>query len=509
MPDLIPAPAAPAAAAPTPPTTPPPTPAPEVKPTSKELANKLFGLLTAPTADPAEPPKPAEKKEQAPPPPPPPKGDAPPAAPGERPIKRSKADAPAPTPPPEEKPPELPRKKTDATPPPAPAAPPVVAAPVKADDESFEKDLVEEERVMLDDARAAEKYLADKYKGFGPKMLTFLRENAKKAELVDKGELDQGVYEKWHADNVPKIGVLDQRKVTEERVRESVRKDYEPKIDEERHARWADAEAPKIKARGNEVYNKLSNSALPDEVMAAIAERTKGITDRTEYVKKVQEVQKEYALEFEVAEAVINQATNDIEEFHALTTTNPATGKSLRALHADAEVWDPAQARWVPNIQSTNPVARQHAGILAMVSALCTDFKATGGAALKNAQGQWFATREEYNQMKSMVEKGELAPQEFKKWWTFTNEQIVDRALGRVKDVVKQGVKSRLEYLEGRGFKRSIAAAPAAPTPPTPPQPPGAPAAPRPSLPPPSGTPPAPSMGASLAGKLTSQPAAQ
>lgn len=481
MPDPVPAASAPAAAAPTPTPTPAPapTPTPEpAKPTSKELASKLFGLLTAPTSD--TPPKPAEKKDPPPPPAPAPtpeKKDPPAPTPEDRGIKRKTKDAPVPI---EDKAPPVP-KKGDLAPAPTPTPTPPPAPKAEPSDSDFEKELVDEERAQLEDARNAEKYLGEKYKGFGAKMVGFLKENAKRAAAAEAGELDgkpydASEYEKWHAANLPKVSVLDQRQINRLAVKDDLKKEFEPKMEEERHSRWVDTEAPKIKAKGNDIYNKLANAALPDDVIAAVAERTKGITDRAEYLKKVQEVQKDYALEFEIAENVINVATNDVEEFHRLTTINPATGKPVTA--------------FVP----TNPV---HERLINMVAEICTEFKTTGGAELKK-DGKWFVTREEWHGM---------APEQRGPFWTFDNDQIIERALGKVKSAVSTLVAQEHKRLEGRGFKRTIAAAVDAPTPPPVPGS-GAPPAPRPTPPPAGGGNPQPSIAATLAGKLTSQPAA-
>jgi hypothetical protein len=481
MPDPAPAAPAPAAAAPTPTPTPPvapsaPPPEPP-KPTSKELANKLFGLLTANP----EAPKPPEKREDAPPPPPAPAAPAP-KPPEEKPIKRKAKEQPA-APAAADTPPPIPKKedlrKPDPAPTPTPTPSPVKPEPTDVD---FEKELVDEERAQLEDARNAEKYGGEKYKGHGAKMISFLKENARRAAGAEKGELDgkpydAAAYEEWHAANLPRISVLDQRQINRLAVKDDLTREIEPKIAEERHERWVESEAPKIKAKGNDIHAKLSNSALPDNVMAAITERTKGITDRGEYIKKVQEVQKDYALEFEIAENVINVATNDIEEFHRLTTINPATNRPVVA-------FDPA-----------NPT---HERLINMVGAICKEFKETAGADLKK-DGKWFVTREEWQGM---------APEQRGPFWTFTNDQIIDRAMGKVKGAVATLVDAEQKKLEARGFKRTIAAAPAA-QPPAPAPTPGAPPAPRPTPPPPGGSSPQPSIGASLAGKLTSQPAAQ
>lgn len=460
MPDPVPV--APASGVPPPvqpPPAPPPTPTPPAdgKPQPHPLRDKLFNLLTAPAIDET---KPKEKTPEAAPIPPKPETKPP----TEEPIKRrEKAKA-------DDKPPVIP-KKSDLAPKPTDTPPP--PAQTAAD---FEKELIDEERALLEDARAAEKYLGDKYKGQSAKMTAFLRENAKKAEAVDKGELEQAEYETWHAANLPKISVLDQRQIQRLAVKEDVTREFEPKIAEERHARWIESETPKIKAKGNEVYGKLINSALPDEVMTAIAERTKGVTDRAEYIKRVNEVQKDYALECEIAENVIGIATGDIEEFHRITTVNPATNKPLATFEAN------------------NP---QHERLVKMVTEICDEFKASGGADLKK-DGKWFVTREEWQGM---------APEQRAPFWTFNNDQLIDRALGKVKAAVTNVVAAKRKELEERyGFKRTIPA-PAAPPPPQERMPGfGAPPTPRDSAVSPGGTTAQPSLGATLAGKLTSQP---
>jgi hypothetical protein len=485
MPD--PAPAAPAPAAAAASTPPPPTPSPapnaDAKPTSKELAGKLIGLLTAPSPALDAPPKPAEKPATTPAPAAPAAPSAPQPDGG---IKRRKDPK---TPEPPDKAPPVP-KKEDLNKPapgtaPAPAAPAAPKTP-EPTDADFEKELVEEERVLLDDARAAEKYLPEKYKGHSAKMTTFLKESVKRLAAVEKGELDgkpweQADYQKWYEQNVPKVSLLDQRQVQRLSVKDDLKKDFEPQIENERHARWIDTEQPKIRAKGDDIYRKLSNGALPDEVMTAITERTKGLTVGTpEYRAKIDEVQKDYALEFEIAQNVINVATGDIEEFHRLTTVNPATQKPLTAFDA------------------ANPV---HERLVNMVTEICNEFKTTGGADLKK-EGKWFVTREEWQGM---------APEQRGPFWTFTNDQIIERALGKVKGAVSTLVSQERKKLEEKyGFKRTFAAAPAAPAPAPAPAPAGAPPAPRPA---PAGggggSAPQPSVASMLAGKLTSQPPAQ
>lgn len=477
MPDPIPVASAPAAAAPnsTPPqVTPPVAPTPPAAPaadapaapeqkTNRTIAKNLADLLTKPTkpltaepkkAEPATKPDPAATAK--------PKGD-------DKPIKVKKAAA---APKPEDTPPPVPKREA-----PAKTADPTspATAPKAETDEEFEQSLLEEERAQLDDARAAEKFLPEKYKGHAAKQRDFLKENAAKSALVEKGELDAQDYKEWYEKARPKIGPLDFRAIERARVKEELTKDFEPKIQEERHARWTEAEAPKIKRKGDEVYTKLTNTALPDEVMTAIAERTKGVTDQAEYVKKVQEVQQEYALEFEVAEGIIKQATDDLEEFHRLVTINPATGKPVKARNADLNT---EEGKW-------------HAQIAKMAHELCDEFKTTGGTELRR-DGKWFATWREWNDM---------SPEQQAGWWTFSNDELAQRAMGKVKGVVTAEVKRRNDYLESRGYKRQRAAA-SAPVVPSAPPTPGAPPAPRPAPPPAGGGQPPVSAGARLASRL-------
>ncbi len=464
MPDTDPA--APALdAAAQPPATPSPA-APDAPaatpPDSKKLSAELFRLLSREGDDPTEPPKQPDKP-------------ATPAAPAalakdDKPIRVKKSTPAA------EVPPAIPTR----TPPAAPAAPAPAAAPVAPakSDADFENELVDEEKALLEDARAAEKYLPDKYKGQSSKMTAFFKEVAKRAEDPEFDENDPA-FQKWYAANLPKISVLDHRALERARVKEDVTKEFEPKLEQERHARWVESETPKLKAKGDAVWNKLIQSALPDEMAQAITERTKGLTG-DDYRKAVATVEADYRLENEVTRQIVDAATADIEEFNRLTTRHPSTGRLLSE-------FDPKNA--------------QHDRLLNMVSAICDDFKSTGGAELKKG-GKWFATRAEWTSMQDMINKGEIPADSLKGWWTFTNEDIIDRAVKNVKPVVTATVAERRKQLEEYyGFKRTIASpAAAAARPPVPGT--GAPPAPRPGMPPANNGAASPTLGQSLAAKL-------
>jgi hypothetical protein len=481
--------AAPVAAAPvSQPQPAPSTPTPPTPPKfdSKQAADSLFKLLTseagAPAAAPEPEKKPAPAAPEAPKPEPEKKETAPAAAAPEKPIKvRGKKPA-TPT---EETRPPIP-KKADA-PAPAPTAAPAAAPakPAPADDAKFEESLDDEERALLTTAKDAEKYLGEKYKGHGTKMLGFLKEAAAKAADVEAGKLDESELKEWYSKHLPKVGALDRQTIIEARAVERAKQELEPKLAEERHARWVDAEQPKVRKKGDDVYRKLITTALPDEVQAAIKERTKGITDHAKYVEAVKAVEADYALETEITQNIVTAATEDMEEFHRLTTTNPATKRALTEFDAK------------------NP---QHARILQIMTDVCNEFKTSGGAELKRG-GKWFATREEFAGMEDAVKRGELQASTLNDWWTFTNEEVVERALANVKPAVTRAVDAQRKLFEEKyHFKRTLASATAAPAAAAPqPSPTGAPPAPRPAPAPAPGGVAAPSLGARMDALLNSK----
>lgn len=329
----------------------------------------------------------------------------------------------------------------------------VAPASVIEDEDAFEKDLHDEEKALLEDARAAEKYLGEKYKGHGAKMEKFLKESAAKEKEIGDDFTEED-YKKWYNESRPKIGALDLRQVERARVKEDVTKEFEPKLAEERHARWVEIETPKIEELGKEIRGKIWEIAIPDEVMNVANERTKGVTDPVEKNKILAEIGREYAHEMSIAANITDAVKDDIQEFHRITTINPATGKGLKPLHPDAEVWDPMagetlpdgrkEGEWVPNLNASNPEARKHAGIMAMVNYVCESFKETGGAALKK-DGKWFVTRKEWAKM---------APEQRAPYWTFENKEIVQRAQANVKNVVNSAIKAQRDHLESLGYRR-------------------------------------------------------
>lgn len=422
-------------------------------------------------ANDADDPKPVEKK---------PEPVAEPAKPvaakdekapkAEKPIKVRK-----PAPAAEETAPPVP-KASDLQPKPQAEVAPVATAPKPVeDDAAFEKDLFEEEKALLDDARAAEKFLSEKYKGQGAKTLNFLKDAAKKEK-----ELDAEDFKSWYEQNRPKISALDFRQIERARVKEEVTREVEPKLVEERHARWVEAETPKIEAKAAEIKRELWSKSLPDEVLQAAEARTKDMPEGPEKQAALAEVRKDYAMELEVTEAITEAARGDIQEFHRLMAINPATGLPLKKRNFDLNTEE----------------GQTHDRIAKMAHGICEEFKANGGTELKR-DGKWYATWQEWAKMSPDQQKG---------WWTFDNNELIQRAQSNVKQAVAAQIKQRKDYLEQRGFKRSIAA-PAAAAPLAPQV--GAPPAPRISPPPSGNTPtmtPGQAQARALAARLESVP---
>lgn len=444
------------AAAPTPPPVAdtPETP-PPVAPVEGQAA-RLRDLLTATPKEPEAPKKPKAETPAA-------------AAPVAEPKKEKKEKAikvhkPA-EPAPETRPP-LPTAEAA----PAPAKPAAVAPAAPVEDEAtFEAGLLEEERAHVQRAKDAERLLGDKYKGLPAKTLAFLKESARKEKEIEASVKDgdmtpaeaKAAYGEWYEANRPKIGPLDMERLVEARAEESALKKIEPRLQEERHARWIEAETPKIEARGQQIKADLWREALPDDVIAAANERLAGVTDAAEQERIRAELKQDFALEIEVTESITTAARDDIQEFYRLMAVNPVTGLPLKKRNRDINTEE----------------GQQHERIAKMAADLCEDFKATGGAALKK-DGKWFATWREWAAM---------TPAQQAAWWTFDNDELIARARQNVKKVVSEAVKQQHEHLKARGFRREIPqrGRPAAAAPVTPHV--GAPAAPR-IAPPPTGS---------------------
>lgn len=303
-----------------------------------------------------------------------------------------------------------------------------------------------------------------------------MKENARRVEAADFDENDPE-YLSWVSSALPKVSPIDARRIATAQIREEVTHDIEPKLVQERQERFVEREEPKIRVESTALFNRLIPEVLPDEVMNVIKDRTKGITDATEYKKKVNEVEQEYALECEVTTSIVNGVSDDIAEFYRLTRKNPQTDLPIKSFDA------------------ANP---QHVRLEKMVNDVCDEFKASGGKELKK-DGKWFVTRKEW---------ADMDPKQQVDFWTFNNEQIVERALKKVKPLIALTIEENWKHVKRYGLTRPPKTAPAA-APAAPRAPASAPPAPRPS-PPPGGGQPAgdvKSAAAKLASKLLSEPA--
>lgn len=463
--------ATPAPASPTPapqaeaaPVTPTPSSPDSTETTSgvSKLARDFAKLLTTPTEDipESQPDKPAAKTAD-------PKKVEPTVvekAPAEKQIKVRKSKVP------EELPPPIPTKN-DLQPPQVPATPAPASTATPVDKDEFEKSLIDEEKAMLEDARSAEKYLGDKYKGKGKEMEAFLREVAKKTSDPEFDGSDPN-FQIWYKEHNPKIGTLDLRQIERLRIKEEVAKDYEPRLEEERHSRWVESQLPAMKAKGDAIRKQIWDTSLPEVVLNAATERTKGITDQAEYAKAIASVQKDYALELKIANEITDDAKETIQELFAMTTINPTTGKSLKPIREGIFVFDGTQKKWVPNVYSQDPDVRRQAVVHAMADTVCEDFRQNGGVELKK-DGKWFVTITQWNGMD---------PSQRTPFWTFSIDEIAKRGMGLVKSAIDSRIKQFDEEHGKLGYKRQITTPVAPVAPPT--QIFGSPPAPRSAIPP-------------------------
>lgn len=462
-----PAPAAAPAAATPPPAPVPASPAPAAAPAAPKVnekvgstkvegtpANRLFQRLSnnAPEAK-DEPMFPGDKPAKSETP----KTETPvpaPAAPVEKPIKVAKK-----TP----KRPELPVAKETA--PPAPAAPVTPPAPAA----NWEDSLLDEERTALEDAKFAEETFPE-HKGLSEKMTRFFREHQKFLEKNPDPEDDDPEYKKVLALQ-PQLSATEKRKILEARISSSVKKGYEPEIQDLRHELFVRDEEPRVRTEAAQLFDDaFLEKALPADIVKTFKE------------KGVAEMNKQYADELEVASSIVTAARSDAEELLRITRTNPKTGRPLAKIATD-----PSDPKW-----------EQHDRLGRLVESVCEDFKNTASEKEQVRNGKWFVTREEWAAgYKNHPDK----------YWTFTNSpehirEVVQRAANWIPGVIDRTIKERQEALERRGYRRFRETTPAAPS--APPAPVSAPTSPRPSLSPsPSAPNAAPiSPGTALARKL-------
>jgi hypothetical protein len=326
--------------------------------------------------------------------------------------------------------PPLPTVAPKAEPAPAPVAAAAAPAPL---------DVSEDERDALEDTKDFARLLGDKYKELPAKTEKFLREKqARMQKLLKEGDdpSEDPDFQKWLRDNEPKVTAREFEQLRMARVKEQLRKERDPELDNLKHELYVRDELPKIKQESRGIYSKLAREALPDELKNELARLQKEHGPE----KGVQEFQKSHGFEFEVADRTMAAATEDAELFISLTRENPSTGKPVVA-------FDPK-----------NP---SHVRVNNMVAEVCEAWKAAGGKS-QIRDGKWFVTRDEWLAMPEAERVG---------FWTFNNTELLNVALAGVKEVITQAIAVERKRMEGRGFKRVVGSAPAAAAPQPAPQP--------------------------------------
>lgn len=300
---------------------------------------------------------------------------------------------------------------------PKPKAPVVPAADAKPDPQ-WEASLESNEKGMISSAREAEKLFPDKYKGLGSRTENFLKAHAK--FISDKGDDfdDQSPeYRQFLDKNQPRLSNAEVREIESAIIKADVAKEWQGKHADLQHKLYVRDEEPKVEAEARKIFVDLSNTALPDEVVAAI---------KKDGYDKAAET---YGLEIETAQNVLTAATDDLKEFIRISRKDPETGRPLATIAANP----------------SDPKYQQHARLSVMIKSVCDNFKATAAADQQFQNGKWFVTRDEWNRIR---------PDQRGQFWTFTNQQLTDRAKAGLKGVVANAIKGRHAEFERYKFKR-------------------------------------------------------
>lgn len=357
------------------------------------------------------------------------------------------------------------QKKSEPAPTPTPTPTPVAEQPkTKTEDEKFEEGLLEEERDQLELAKYAEKNDPTKYKGYAARVGKFLKEHQtyleKNPKALEPGSAEADAYQAWLTKNDVKLSsresrILEVRREAE-RIADSRIKENDGKFAELHDESFRRDEEPKIKREADVFFNQLAETAIPKELQAAVKELG------------LEKAKAAHPLEWRISAEEMTRAAADVEEFKLITTSNPKTGRALKAYDAN------------------NP---QHARILGFITAQCDSFKngyegetpanRAARVRLHTKEGKTFITRDEYFSLKPEQRAGH---------WTFTKDDIVKlQGLAAAREIEARIAREN-DVRKAEGWTRSTASAP-------PPKPaPGAPPAPRPT--------PIPSAGAPVEDKL-------
>ncbi len=317
---------------------------------------------------------------------------------------------------------------------PAPAAAAPKDEPYKPDPQ-WESGLDETGKEMLADARFMEERFPDKYKGWTARTAKFLRDHA---DLTSKDTFDANApeYKSWLDKNQPRLTREQIREVEEVRVADRVGKQWQGRYDDLQHKMFVKEHEPKIETEGRTLFAELSQTALPEDLAAAI---------KKDGYDKANEV---YALELQTAQNVLTVATQDLMEFRRITLKDPETGRQLQPVVED------------PN----HPKFAQHQRLSQLVAFVCDEFKNKAAAEQQQKNGKWFVTRDEWNAIR---------PDQRHRFWTFTNQELIGEAKKNVKTAVQMAIDQQRGQMKKLGWQPPAPKAPPAAPPPKndPPQP--------------------------------------
>lgn len=242
---------------------------------------------------------------------------------------------------------------------------------------------------------------------------------------------DNPEYSAWLvANRPPQIPQHEMRKIERERMRQEIASDADAKVAQVREELRRRDEEPKIRARSHQFMVESFKDSLPDEVQALLKE------------KGVDAAKAEYPYEFHIVSEVAKQASGMMNEFLSLTA-------GIKKFNRD----------------SNTDEGKMHKSIIDWIDQECSDFAANGGQ-YRIREGKTFLGRTRYHSLPA-AQRG--------KYWTFSNDDLVEIAKGTMKRAVTQQLAAARSQLESMGFVRkqpAAAAAKPAPTPtPTPSQP--------------------------------------
>lgn len=331
-------------------------------------------------------------------------------------------------------------------------APPEPRATTRQTKPEDEADLEPEEKQMIADALEAEKLLGEKHTGLGDKARRFVRANIDFIKKAGDSFDDQSPeYLKFLEQNQPRLSPADVREINEIRVSNRAREQILPEVEKMKDQRYADLEEPKVEQIANNTYNQQAMLVTPKEILDAIEEETKlAGGDRN---KGYQAAAKYYKAELDVIHEVLTGVKADVREFERITRINPETGRPLVKVATDPK----------------DPRFALHNRLAELVRAECSTFQSSAPQAEQVRNGKWFVTKDEWFK---------IDPSKRGAFWTFSNKEIMERALKRVPAYVQTRIKAEQDRLTALGYNRAPRAKKeAAPPPPQR----GAPPAPHPS----------------------------